>query len=421
MRFEKVSLEAWMNQCEKLGIDTDNARECYDNIQIPKRSTSGSCGYDFICPIECIVTPERVTMIPTGIRVFLNDNKFLMLVPRSSCIKNGYTMANNVGIIDADYINADNEGNIMVPVISTGKVNWAVKFKVGDKIAQGIIVPFFKAEEDEVTTERTGGFGSTGESVNVEPEFKEEPDNQEITPFTDEEMNDIMKEAEESDISSEKDIDLLFEEFERKVEPTTEEKSKEEVVVEEKHEESEPEVEKEESKQEEITKEEKERPNVFENDPRIRFNNNIVIDGNIINQVIVEEINRMIELIKVKDPSTYIDILDLKNKATSIKDIENIYNVCNTFCVNLNDKRILSESYLRDAFITTLNSNYNKVVNVDIFVSIYKTINILRNSKCENKVLLDAGKAIYEAMDNIDSDKIEKLFKTLSNLIKELK
>ena len=383
MRFEKVSLDAWMYQCEKLGIDPFIAKGCYDNIQIPKRSTSGSCGYDFVCPIDCIVTPEKVTMIPTGIRVFLDDDKFLMLTPRSSCVKKGFAFPASLGIIDADYINADNEGNIMVPVISTGKVNWIVKFNIGDKIAQGIIVPFFKVEEEEVTTERTGGFGSTGESIKEEDTTNEEP----------------------TKLADNSDIDSLFEEFERKVEVNNTE-SKPEEEDEDKTEEPVNDG------PEEIKEEGKEKESL------LRFNSHIFIDANIVNKTIVEEIRNMMDVIKTKDPNVFINIIELKNNAKSLDDIVYVYNKCSAYLSNLNDKHILSDFYLRDAYINVLNSNYTKLSD-KLLNEIYKIINIIRyEKKVEDKKLLDVGKMIYDKFKTIDNDeKLESFINELDSLV----
>jgi dUTP pyrophosphatase len=71
-------------------------------------------------------------------------------------------MSNSVGVIDSDYYgNPDNEGHIMVPLINI--TEQPVTIKKGERIAQGIFMPFLKTSDDEVkSTERTGGFGSSG-------------------------------------------------------------------------------------------------------------------------------------------------------------------------------------------------------------------------------------------------------------------
>ncbi|MBQ8131021.1 MAG: hypothetical protein IJ193_00855 [Bacilli bacterium] len=180
MKFEKVSFDAFKKDLIKCGIfenDEDNKiKEAYDNIQLPKRSTTGSCGYDFVTPMDVTIVSYKTTLIPTGIKVILEEGYFLMLCPRSSCVKRGYTMTNNLGIIDYDYKDAENEGNIMVPLASTNRVSYAISFETGDAIAQGIILPYFKVEDDNATGTRNGGFGSTDkqEEVTKMPSDKED-------------------------------------------------------------------------------------------------------------------------------------------------------------------------------------------------------------------------------------------------------
>ncbi|MBQ9658290.1 MAG: deoxyuridine 5'-triphosphate nucleotidohydrolase, partial [Clostridia bacterium] len=87
MKFEKVSFDAFKKDLIKCGIfenDEDNKiKEAYDNIQLPKRSTTGSCGYDFVTPMDVTIVSYKTTLIPTGIKVILEEGYFLMLCPRS--------------------------------------------------------------------------------------------------------------------------------------------------------------------------------------------------------------------------------------------------------------------------------------------------------------------------------------------------
>jgi dUTP pyrophosphatase len=71
-------------------------------------------------------------------------------------------MANQVGIVDADYYNNEsNEGHIFVKLENTGDKVFPIK--IGDRVAQGIFIKYFTVtDEEDVTEERRGGFGSTG-------------------------------------------------------------------------------------------------------------------------------------------------------------------------------------------------------------------------------------------------------------------
>ena len=88
-------------------------------INLPERKTKFSAGYD-IESAEDVIIPSfkkgmKPTLIKTGLKAYMQDNEYLMLVNRSSNPgKKGLVMANSVGIIDKDYYgNAENDGHIM--------------------------------------------------------------------------------------------------------------------------------------------------------------------------------------------------------------------------------------------------------------------------------------------------------------------
>ena len=156
-RFEKVSENQFKKDLKELiGID-DNF---YNDIVLPKRATKGSAGYDFTSPIDFVLKPNEMIKIPTGIRCFIEEGYILHIYPRSSLgFKYQMALANTVGIIDADYYNALNEGHIIVALVNRG--NKEINIKKGDRFVQGIFYKFFVAEEEEITKVRTGGFGSS--------------------------------------------------------------------------------------------------------------------------------------------------------------------------------------------------------------------------------------------------------------------
>lgn len=167
MKFEKVSLKTFIQEVRdsylwKYREYTDEELEIfYNRIQLPKRSTSGSAGYDFVNPFNIIELNTTNVEIPTGIKVQLDSDKILMLAPRSSSARNGYMFSNTLGIIDSDYYNnPTNEGCIRVSLKAMGTSHPI--FDYGDKIAQGVILQYFTTEDDNATGKRTGGHGSTG-------------------------------------------------------------------------------------------------------------------------------------------------------------------------------------------------------------------------------------------------------------------
>ena len=69
-------------------------------------------------------------------------------------------MANVVPIIDSDYFYSDNEGHIFLKLSNEGEKD--IFINSGDKIIQGIFVPYGITYDDYVIKTRNGGVGSTG-------------------------------------------------------------------------------------------------------------------------------------------------------------------------------------------------------------------------------------------------------------------
>lgn len=157
-KFEKVSF----NQFEKDYKESENLKEIYDGIVLPKRATKGSAGYDFYAPQDFSLKVGETIKIPTGIRAKIDDGWVLKIYPRSGLgFKFRLQLDNTVGIIDADYYNSDNEGHIFIKVTNCSFEEKTVSVKAGNGFAQGILLPFGITEDDDVTDERNGGFGST--------------------------------------------------------------------------------------------------------------------------------------------------------------------------------------------------------------------------------------------------------------------
>ena len=165
-QFEKVSWtqfqKDYMNTFgEGQTINMDDVKKIYDSIQLPIRATSGSAGYDFKSPITFILKPGQTIKIPTGIRVKIDDGWVLKCYPRSGLgFKYRLRMANVVPIIDSDYFYSDNEGHIFLKLSNEGEKD--IFINSGDKIIQGIFVPYGITYDDCVNKTRNGGVGSTG-------------------------------------------------------------------------------------------------------------------------------------------------------------------------------------------------------------------------------------------------------------------
>lgn len=163
-KFEKVSLKQFIedvNKCFENKFTEEEITEAYEKIELPKRATVGSAGYDFKCPLSVHVNKTFPTTIPTGIRVKIEDGWLLSLYPRSGLgFKRGMNLINTVGIIDSDYYHSDNEGHIMTKIIhSLG--DYVLQLNQGDSFVQGVFTQYGITEDDNVNNIRNGGFGST--------------------------------------------------------------------------------------------------------------------------------------------------------------------------------------------------------------------------------------------------------------------
>lgn len=131
-------------------------------INLPQRKTRASAGYDLEAGETVVLAPGRVTLVPTGLKAYMNQDEVLQLFIRSSlAVKSNLTLANSTAIIDADYVdNPDNEGHLLLPLLNRGQE--PVTIEKGQRIAQGIFFKYLCTDDDNAEGERQGGFGSTG-------------------------------------------------------------------------------------------------------------------------------------------------------------------------------------------------------------------------------------------------------------------
>lgn len=135
--------------------------------QDPDYETAGASGFDLRANLteSIVLTKGEYRVIPTGLFFELPENFELQIRARSGlAAKNGVTVLNGVGTIDADY-----RGQIGVILINHGTQPFHISN--GDRIAQGIIstvtaknvIRLNRVDEISNDTVRgTGGFGSTG-------------------------------------------------------------------------------------------------------------------------------------------------------------------------------------------------------------------------------------------------------------------
>ena len=154
-KFEKISFEQFKK-------DIKDDKELYDSYNLPKRNTKNSAGYDFFALYDYTLKPGEIMKIPTGVKVSMESDDVLFLIDRSSMgFKYNVRMCNQVGVIDADYYNNnDNEGHMWIRIQNEGDKDYVVK--KGDAMIQGIFMKYLKTDDDiESESVRNGGLGST--------------------------------------------------------------------------------------------------------------------------------------------------------------------------------------------------------------------------------------------------------------------
>lgn len=163
-KFYKVSKEQFVNDYkDTFGGSDEEIINIYNSIELPKRATSGSAGYDFYTPVAFTLNPGETIKIPTGIRAQMEEDWVLMVFPRSGLgFKYRLQLNNTVGIIDSDYYNSDNEGHIFIKITNDSNEGKIIELEAGKGFAQGLFVPYGITQDDDCDELRNGGFGSTG-------------------------------------------------------------------------------------------------------------------------------------------------------------------------------------------------------------------------------------------------------------------
>lgn len=134
-----------------------------DDIPLPAYETAHAAGMDLRAAVTEPVTlaPGERALVPTGIRIALPEGTEAQIRPRSGlAARHGVSMVNTPGTIDADY-----RGEIRVIIINHGAEPFTIQR--GDRIAQMVVAPVYRAQWEEVasleeTARGDGGFGHTG-------------------------------------------------------------------------------------------------------------------------------------------------------------------------------------------------------------------------------------------------------------------
>ncbi len=134
-----------------------------EGLALPAYATDGAAGMDLLAAVanDLVIEPGHRALVPTGLTIALPSDYELQIRPRSGlALKNGITLPNSPGTIDADY-----RGELGVIVLNTGSEPFTVTR--GMRIAQAVLAPVVRGHWLEVgslddTARGEGGFGSTG-------------------------------------------------------------------------------------------------------------------------------------------------------------------------------------------------------------------------------------------------------------------
>lgn len=163
-QFEKVSWKQFLNDVKETfpNMKEEEIKNMYEELLLPQRATKGSAGYDFFAPFDITLLPNETIKIPTGIRVRMEENWVLQCFPRSGLgFKYRLQLNNTVGIIDSDYYYSSNEGHIFSKMTNDTNENKTVNIKKNTGFMQGIFIEYGITVDDDATSIRDGGFGST--------------------------------------------------------------------------------------------------------------------------------------------------------------------------------------------------------------------------------------------------------------------
>lgn len=130
---------------------------------LPEYATIQAAGLDLKANIDqpIVLKPLQRQLIPTGLFIELPNSYEAQIRPRSGlAFKNGITVLNSPGTIDADY-----RGEIKVLLVNLSNEEFTIND--GERIAQMVVAKHEQIKWEQVSVleesnRGAGGFGSTG-------------------------------------------------------------------------------------------------------------------------------------------------------------------------------------------------------------------------------------------------------------------
>jgi len=133
-------------------------KKLHEDAKIPIHATEGSAGFDFYSVEEKEINPGETVFVNTGLAIEIPEGFCLQMWGRSGLEVKGIQKLAGLG--DSDY-----RGEYKIVLRNSSKEPY--KIEKHDRIAQGVLLPVFQAEFEEVselseTVRGEGGFHSTG-------------------------------------------------------------------------------------------------------------------------------------------------------------------------------------------------------------------------------------------------------------------
>ena len=135
-----------------------------DDISIPSYETSSCAGLDlraYLPDGDIKLSPKETKLLGTGLYLEIPEGFEVQIRPRSGlALKNGVSVLNSPGTIDADY-----RGEIKILLINHGSEAFIVEHEM--RIAQMVVARYERIDFEVVknlsdSKRGSGGFGSTG-------------------------------------------------------------------------------------------------------------------------------------------------------------------------------------------------------------------------------------------------------------------
>lgn len=137
-------------------------KRLYESAKLPTYATDGSGCFDIYTMLNGDTDYNAPHTYSTGLAFEIPEDHVMLIFSRSGHgFKSDVRLSNCVGVIDSDY-----RGELKIK-LTCDKQGWGLEVNAGDRIAQGMVIPYKKVQFEEVkelseTVRGTGGMGSTG-------------------------------------------------------------------------------------------------------------------------------------------------------------------------------------------------------------------------------------------------------------------